>query len=174
MCSRLSPWWLSLCIAFLPPPLGAQREGSSSAWENLARARPGIAEEASTLEVEILRLMTLEQLHAYLQGAAPAGIALATGESLAEFLTHKGIGELGISWYSLDGGGGEISGGGFTLGGTIGQPDAGTMSGGGFLLTGGFWAGLSSAESGGGSSEQIFSDGFESGNTAGWDHTIGG
>ncbi len=45
-----------------------------------------------------------------------------------------------LSWYTIDGGGATFStGGGFELGGTIGQPDAGTMTGGNFLLTGGFW-----------------------------------
>ncbi len=50
---------------------------------------------------------------------------------------------LGLSWYTVDGGGGIFSaGGGFVLGGTIGQPDAGApMTGGNFELTGGFWPG---------------------------------
>ncbi|HRP61731.1 MAG TPA: hypothetical protein PK400_00375 [Phycisphaerales bacterium] len=51
--------------------------------------------------------------------------------------------DYGLSWHTIDGGGGTSTGGGFTLSGTIGQPDAGTMSGGGFELTGGFWAGAS-------------------------------
>ncbi|MCA3004772.1 MAG: hypothetical protein LW650_08755 [Planctomycetaceae bacterium] len=46
-----------------------------------------------------------------------------------------------ISWYTIDGGGGTSTGGGFTLSGTIGQPDAGVMTGGGFTLQGGFWPG---------------------------------
>jgi len=33
------------------------------------------------------------------------------------------------------------SGGGYTLGGTVGQPDAGVLSGGGYTLAGGFWGG---------------------------------
>lgn len=45
-----------------------------------------------------------------------------------------------ITWFSIDGGGGRSSGGGFVLDGSIGQPDAGpTMSGGAFTVTGGFW-----------------------------------
>jgi len=48
-----------------------------------------------------------------------------------------------ISWYTVDGGGAMNStGGGFELGGTIGQPDAQVapvMFGGTFELTGGFW-----------------------------------
>jgi hypothetical protein len=44
-----------------------------------------------------------------------------------------------IDWSTIDGGGGTSTGGGFTVSGTIGQPDAGTLSGGGFTLSGGFW-----------------------------------
>ncbi len=39
----------------------------------------------------------------------------------------------------MDGGGGTATGGGFTVQGTIGQPDAGLMSGGDFTLAAGFW-----------------------------------
>ena len=46
-----------------------------------------------------------------------------------------------LSWFTVDGGGGMSTGGGFTLSGTIGQPDAGVMTGGGFTLSGGFWSG---------------------------------
>ena len=45
-----------------------------------------------------------------------------------------------IDWYTIDGGGGTSTGGGYSLTGSVGQPDAGTMSGGGFSLDGGFWA----------------------------------
>ncbi len=48
-----------------------------------------------------------------------------------------------LSWNSIDGGGETFStGGGYEVGGTIGQPDAGetVMTGGGYALTGGFWA----------------------------------
>lgn len=47
-----------------------------------------------------------------------------------------------LTWSTIDNGGGENSGSGYTLNGTIGQPDAGAaMMGGGFTLTGGFWSG---------------------------------
>jgi hypothetical protein len=46
----------------------------------------------------------------------------------------------GISWYKVAGGGGSSSGGGYTVTGTIGQPDTGNLSGGGYSLTGGFWS----------------------------------
>jgi len=48
-----------------------------------------------------------------------------------------------LSWSTIDGGGYTFStGGGYTLGSTIGQPDAGAMSGGGYTLGGGFWGGI--------------------------------
>ena len=47
-----------------------------------------------------------------------------------------------LSWSTVDGGGATFStGGGYTLGGTIGQPDAGVLAGGGYTLGGGFWRG---------------------------------
>ena len=45
-----------------------------------------------------------------------------------------------IDWFTIDGGGGAITGGVYAVNGTIGQPDAGTLNGGGFDLTGGFWS----------------------------------
>jgi hypothetical protein len=45
-----------------------------------------------------------------------------------------------LAWWTVDGGGETFStGGSYTLGGTIGQPDAGVMSGGTYTLGGGFW-----------------------------------
>ena len=45
-----------------------------------------------------------------------------------------------LTWSTIDGGGATFStGGSYSLGGTIGQPDAGSMSGPGYTLTGGFW-----------------------------------
>jgi hypothetical protein len=44
-----------------------------------------------------------------------------------------------ISWSTIDGGGGQSSGGDFALVGTIGQPDAGEMASGDYKLSGGFW-----------------------------------
>jgi hypothetical protein len=47
-----------------------------------------------------------------------------------------------LSWNTVDGGGAMFStGGSYSLGGTIGQPDAGTLSGGSYTLNGGFWGG---------------------------------
>lgn len=46
-----------------------------------------------------------------------------------------------IDWSTIDGGGVTFaSGGPYSLGGTIGQPDAGVLTGGAYAVTGGFWA----------------------------------
>lgn len=46
-----------------------------------------------------------------------------------------------IDLHTIAGGGGTSTGGGYSLSGTIGQPDAGlAMTGGNFSLTGGFWS----------------------------------
>jgi hypothetical protein len=45
-----------------------------------------------------------------------------------------------LAWSTIDGGGAMFSAGGdYSLGGTIGQPDAGAMSASGYTLFGGFW-----------------------------------
>jgi hypothetical protein len=45
-----------------------------------------------------------------------------------------------LTWHTNDGGGTtSATGGAYSLGGTIGQPDAGAASGGAYALTGGFW-----------------------------------
>jgi len=47
-----------------------------------------------------------------------------------------------LSWWTIDGGGQTFStGDGYSLGGAIGQPDAGLLTGPGYRLEGGFWNG---------------------------------
>jgi hypothetical protein len=46
-----------------------------------------------------------------------------------------------LTWWTADGGGGNSAGNGYSLNGTIGQPDAGTLSSGNYRLEGGFWGG---------------------------------
>jgi hypothetical protein len=54
----------------------------------------------------------------------------------------QGGDEYDLSWWTVDGGGAKVQGGGFTLVGTAGQPDAAAaVEGGGYRLVGGFWAG---------------------------------
>lgn len=76
----------------------------------------------SAVSAGVLALMALLLL---------AGVALADGG-------------YEIGWFSVDAGGGGSAGGGYTLTGSIGQPDAEALSGGSYTLTGGFWAGAGS------------------------------
>jgi len=46
-----------------------------------------------------------------------------------------------LSWWTVDGGGGTLEDGSYTLSGTAGQPDAAVWQGGGHTLSGGFWGG---------------------------------
>jgi hypothetical protein len=50
-------------------------------------------------------------------------------------------GSYDLSRWTVDGGGGMLEGGGYTLRGTAGQPDAAVWQGGGYTLAGGFWGG---------------------------------
>ena len=60
-------------------------------------------------------------------------------------------GSYDLSWSTIDDGGGTTSGGGYTLAGTVAQPDAGSaLTGGDYTLTGGFWPGVVSGRSFGG------------------------
>ncbi len=63
-------------------------------------------------------------------------IVAATSAGLAD--------DFSLDWHTLDGGGAmNLTGGDFTLSGTIGQPDAGVpLTSGEFELVGGFWAGF--------------------------------
>jgi hypothetical protein len=52
-----------------------------------------------------------------------------------------------LDWYTIDAGGHTFSSGGaYTLGGTIGQADAGVLAGGSYTLSGGFWGSGAVAE----------------------------
>jgi len=50
-------------------------------------------------------------------------------------------GDYSMSWYTIDGGGGTISGGPYQLTGTVGQADAGYHDEPYYELLGGFWVG---------------------------------
>jgi hypothetical protein len=55
-----------------------------------------------------------------------------------------------IDWYKVAGGGGNSTGGTYSVSGTIGQPDAsGAMSGGNYSVTGGFWSLISVVQTAG-------------------------
>ncbi len=66
-------------------------------------------------------------------------VALTTSQTVAPVSAQSG-GTYDLTWNTIDGGGQMFStGGAYSLGGTIGQADAGTMSGGSYTLSGGFW-----------------------------------
>ena len=66
-----------------------------------------------------------------------AALCLLAGIALAQ-----SGGGYDLTWNTVDGGGYTFSeGGGYSLGGTVGQPDAGVLSGGDYTLAGGFWPG---------------------------------
>lgn len=69
-----------------------------------------------------------------------------------------------ISWFTIDGGGAASSGDRSEVAGTAGQPDAVASSAAGLEIRGGFWSVLLTGD--------IFSDGFESGDTSVWSQTI--
>jgi len=53
----------------------------------------------------------------------------------------QSAGDYILDWSTIDGGGGQSSGGQYVLTGTIGQPDAAYSSAAGYELLGGFWPG---------------------------------
>ena len=101
-------------------------------------------------------------------------IALAGASEPAESGTDVGAGDVpkggradGMAAWSVDSGGGESSGGDFSLTAAIGQPDAGLISQCGTVLAGGLWAGEVDLQ-------PIFCNGFESGGTGAWSSVAGG
>ena len=67
-------------------------------------------------------------------------VAMCLALLLPGSLFAQSGGDYDLSWSTIDGGGGMWSTGGtYSFGGTIGQPDAGKMSGGAYALAGGFW-----------------------------------
>ena len=76
-------------------------------------------------------------------------------EMLPDATTQSASG-YSLGRYTIDGGGGDSSGGAFALRGSIGQPDAnalGPATGLNYRISGGFWAA--------GGSDRIFANGFE-------------
>lgn len=77
------------------------------------------------------RLRTLQLL-------AGAVVLLLIGSSV---LAQSG-GGYDLTWNTVDSGGYTFStGGSYSLGGTVGQADAGVLTGGSYTLVGGFWGG---------------------------------
>jgi hypothetical protein len=61
---------------------------------------------------------------------------------LAQEQPHVAEDTYTIEWCTIDGGGGSIGNGTYTMNGTIGQPDAALSSDGSYLLVGGYWEGI--------------------------------
>lgn len=62
---------------------------------------------------------------------------------LSRMVVAQSDGGYDLTWNTVDGGGYTFStGGDYSLGGTIGQADAGQMGGGDYTLSGGFWGGI--------------------------------
>jgi len=71
-----------------------------------------------------------------------AVVRLGSAVALAAGAATPAWAQLSMNWFTIDGGGTtQAAGGSYSLGGTIGQPDAGLMTGGSFSLGGGFWNG---------------------------------
>ncbi len=80
---------------------------------------------------------------------ASLALGLAAALLAVSVVLAQSGGGYDLSWWTVDGGGGAVSGGGYVLTGTAGQPDAGAaLTGGGYTLTGGFWPGAAAAPSG--------------------------
>jgi hypothetical protein len=69
-----------------------------------------------------------------------AGVFLSLFTALVMIASFACAQSYSVEWFTIDGGGGTSTGGGYSLSGTIGQPDAGgPLTGGNFTLNGGFW-----------------------------------
>ncbi len=83
----------------------------------------------SVLSLSLLIALTVLALNVHVGYAEPNAAPRTTGYE--------------ISWYTIDGGGAQnLTGGTYSLSGTIGQFDAGTQSGGTYALKGGYWVEL--------------------------------
>lgn len=88
--------------------------------------------------------MSIKHLVRPISALAVAALLLAGSLSIAHAQRDTNY---TLDWWTVDGGGQTQPGGtGYTLSGTIGQPDAGGWSGGGYALSGGFWGGGPAAE----------------------------
>jgi len=167
---------LLACFWFLSPSLGEPVETPPfvSAWEVLLQVNPSLSRQASALEREALRRMTVAQGLQFQGGVSASEIDLPGGETLEEFLASRGAGSFNLSWFSLGGGGGSSSGGDFSMTGLLGSTEPEALTGGDFSLVGGFTGlvaepvGLGTCDGTGG----VFCDGFESGDTRAWSRAV--
>jgi len=73
-------------VLFTTTPSHGQDPGQATAWDALVRTSPATSQRVSSLERRILQALTVEQFEAYLDGAPPEEIFLASGESLAALI----------------------------------------------------------------------------------------
>jgi hypothetical protein len=73
------------------------------------------------------------------QKVAPFLLSLVVLALLVAVALAQTGGGYDLSWWTVDGGGGTLAGGSYTLSGTAGQRDAAVWQGGGYTLSGGFW-----------------------------------
>ena len=72
---------------------------------------------------------------------APLALCLVTLLTMVGILNAAPT-QYELDWWSVDGGGGTLSDGTYSLSGTVGQPDVGpALEGGTYRLVGGFWYG---------------------------------
>jgi hypothetical protein len=90
------------------------------------------------------------------------------GEQYAEDTAETKANGYEVSWWNVGSGGGTSTGGSYELVATVGQPGTGESAGGSYFLMGGFMTFAVKPLS-----VEIFSDGFESGDTLIWSATIG-
>jgi hypothetical protein len=84
----------------------------------------------------------------------------ASVEGAPDARSAKGGDQYAVDRWTVDGGGSRSSGGSFTIGGTIAQPDSDPLqpsTGGAYAITGGFWPGLTPDVP----TVALFADGFE-------------
>ena len=73
--------------------------------------------------------------------AAAFLLLLVTGTAIAQ-------GTLSVPWSHVPAGGGQATGGTFSIAGSAGQPAAASLSGGTYSLKGGYWTGQAKDEGG--------------------------
>jgi len=107
-----------------------------------------VSEGMKTLLLALGALFLLASIVGAQAGASPGALTLLPSTALPSAplgtsgTSGTGSASYDLSWWTVDGGGAAFStNGGYTLGGTLGQPDAGVMSGEGYTLAGGFWGG---------------------------------
>jgi len=147
-------------------PVPAVAEPPISAWEELVRHWPGAVAQLSPDQRAVLEVLSPEEARRWSAGTNPEEVLTIDGRTLTDWLAEAKLTgpSFDIGWWSIDGGGGVSSGGGFTVAGTIGQYDSAVSAGGPYTMRGGFWAPTAFGT-------PFFSDGFEDGTTDAWSST---